>query len=149
MTSPIGRALVGVGATIALIGTFLPWLASGSVDRSSYDLVDIVERLGFSSGGVIDLALTLWPIVPLLLVVSAVVAVAPRIPSVVGVGTGTVTGLYVGTIASAVLGAPSASLFTVRYGVWVSLCGSLALLAGTAVESLRVVRQDRPTTPEP
>ena len=78
MSLPTGRALVVLGASIALIGTFLPWLASGSVDRSSYDLVDLVERLGFASGGAVDLALTLWPIVPLLLVVSVLVALAPE-----------------------------------------------------------------------
>lgn len=148
MSLSIGRVLVVVGAAAALIGTFLPWLASGAVDRSSYELVDLVERLGFAAGGVIDIALNLWPIVPLLLVVSVVVAVVPTVADVVGVATWTVTGLYVGMTASALLAAPGGSLFAVRYGVWVSICGSLMMLAGTVAVTVRVVRQDRPTTRE-
>ena len=54
-----------IGASIALVGTFLPWLASGAVDRSSYELLDIVERLGFSPDGLVGLALTVWPLAPL------------------------------------------------------------------------------------
>jgi hypothetical protein len=137
--------LVVVGASVALAGTFMPWLTSGSVDRSSYDLLDLLDRLGFASGGAMDAALTVWPVVPLLLVVSIVAALVPRVPPVVDVALWTPTGLYVGVVSVGVLAAPGATLLRVRFGVWVSVIGALLVLAGTVVEAARVVRSDRST----
>lgn len=140
--------LVVVGAVAALVGTFLPWLTSGSVNRSSYDLLDLLDRLGFASGGAMDVALTLWPIVPLLLVASVGAALVPRVPSVVGVGLWTATGLYVGLVGVGVLAAPGVALLRIRFGVWISVAGALLLLAASVVEAARVVRSDRPTGPD-
>ena len=53
-------------------GTFLPWLRTGSRTRSSYELFELVERLGFAPDGVVGVLLRMWPVVPLL-VTSAVV----------------------------------------------------------------------------
>jgi hypothetical protein len=91
-----------------------------------------------------DIALTIWPVVPLLLVVSIVAALVPRAPSVVGVALWTPTGLYVGLVSVGVLTAPGTALLRVRFGVWVSFVGALLMLAGTVVEASRVVRTDRP-----
>ena len=32
------------GSGVAVLGTFLPWLRSGAVDRSSYEIFDLVDR---------------------------------------------------------------------------------------------------------
>jgi len=145
MSRPWSVTLVAAGSLAALAGSFMPWLTSGSVDRSSYDLLDLLDRLGFASGGAMDIALTIWPVVPLLLVVSIIAALVPRVPSVVGVALWTSTGLYVGLVSVGVLAAPGAALLRVRFGVWVSFIGALVMLAGTVVETSRVVRSDRPT----
>ena len=144
MITPRPRGVVVIGATVMLVGTFLPWLRSGSVDRSSYDLIELVDRLGYASGGAMDLALTLWPIVPLLLVVSIIVAVTSRVPVAAVVALWTLTASYVGATAIALVAAPGASLLQVRYGVWVSVAGTLLVLAATVGESLQVIRRDRP-----
>ena len=145
-----GQLLVGSGSAIALVGTFLPWLASGAVDRSSYDLIDLIERLGFSPDGVVGLATRLWPVVPVLLVVAGVGqlpvlrhhrrAIA-HVADVVAV----VAACYVGGTALAVLAAPDVSLFRVRAGVATSLVGVVLLLAGTTVSRLADLRPGRPT----
>ena len=49
--------MVSAGAAITLLGTFLTWLRSGSADRSSYAVFGLVDRLGFSEGGVVGWAL--------------------------------------------------------------------------------------------
>lgn len=151
-----GRAAAAIGALVALVGTFLPWLASGTVDRSSYELLDIVERLGFSPDGLVGLALTIWPLAPLGLVL-CVVAQWPwrgwqdRWAGWGAVGVACAVGLYVGATAVAVLGAPEVGVFRVRWGAWVTLVGASAMLAGAALDAVGVrrdVRRGRPTGPD-
>ena len=142
-----GRAVAAVGAVVALVGTFLPWLGSGAVGRSSYDLLDIVERLGFSPDGLVGLALTVWPLAPLLLVLTAV-AQWPGWTSawaaVGATGLALVSAGYVGGTAVAVLNAPEVSLFRVRSGTWVTVVGALVMLVGAAVSGVGL-RWGRPT----
>ena len=116
-----------------LAGTFLPWLRSGARDRSSYTIFDLVERLGFAPGGVIAWSLRLWPLVPLLLVVTVTAAWAvatadlrwsvPALLSSCGV-------LWVGGTAFAVLLAPDIALFGVGVGPAVTLVGAAIMVAG-------------------
>ena len=142
-----GRAIAAVGALVTLIGTFLPWLASGAVDRSSYDLLDIVERLGFSPDGLVGLALTVWPLAPLLLVLT-IIAQWPGWTSAWAAIAATATGLastaYVGGTALAVLNAPAVGLFRVRSGTWITVVGAAAMLVGSAVSGVGL-RWGRPT----
>ena len=67
-----GAVTVTAGAAVLLVGTFLTWLRSGATERSSYDVFDLVDRLGFSEGGLVGWALRLWPLVPLLLVIAVI-----------------------------------------------------------------------------
>jgi hypothetical protein len=142
-----GRAVAAVGAVIALVGTFLPWLASGAVGRSSYDLLDIVERLGFSPDGPVGLALTVWPLAPLLLVLTTIAQWPGWTSSWAAVGA-TVLALvsagYVGGTAVAVLNAPEISLFRIRSGTWITVVGATAMLVGAAVAGV-AIRWGRPT----
>jgi hypothetical protein len=141
-----GRLTAAIGAVAALIGTFLPWLRSGTVDRSSYDLVDIVERLGFSPEGVIDIALTMWPLAPLALV-STVIAQWPGWTSawstIGAAASAGITSVYVGGIAIAVLVAPDVGLFRIRLGAWLTLAGATVMLVGACVTTV-AVRWGRP-----
>ena len=68
----VGAITVTVGAAVVLVGTFLTWLRSGATERSSYDVFDLVDRLGFSEGGLVGWALRLWPLLPLVLVLAVV-----------------------------------------------------------------------------
>lgn len=142
----VGRAMVVVGAAGALLGTFLPWMASGSVDRSSYDLIDLVERLGYSPDGAMGVAVSAWPFAPLLLVVSIVGSwLHGRVPRTLVVGWWLVTAVFVGGAAIGVLGAPDPGILRIRYGLWVSLAGAALVLAGGVVEIALATR--RPISP--
>lgn len=127
-----------LGGVLMLVGTFLPWLRSGTRDRSSYTIFDLVERLGFASGGVVAWSLRLWPLVPLLLVavVTTAWAVATRhvrwAPSLV---LSTIAVVWVGGTAAAVMAAPDIALFRVGVGPTVTLVG--AVVVGFGVAGLR------------
>lgn len=57
-------ALGGAGLVVIVVGTFLPWLRSGSDDRNSYQAGGAVRRL-IGTTGLIDDLLSLWPLVGL------------------------------------------------------------------------------------
>lgn len=121
-----GAVTTTVGAATALIGTLLPWLHSGSRDRSSYTIFELVDRLGFTSGGVVAWSLRLWPLVPMLLVVITVAgwAVATghlRWP-VASAAIGVAIVWIVGTVVALVL-APDAGLFRIGNGPVVCVAG--------------------------
>lgn len=120
-----------VGGAVAIVGTFLPWLRSGSADRSSYVMFDLLDRLGFSPAGPVAAAVRVWPIVPLLLVSAVVVqfsmSVRPRwvwarrlLP--------VVAGLYALAVAVAIRFAPGVGLIRLRYGSIVTATGAAAVL---------------------
>lgn len=119
-------ALTGVAA-VTLFGVFGPWVRSGTSARSSFELLAIVERLGFSPDGVFNWAVRAWPLVPLL-IVGAVVACWGR-KTTIGAVLGGVGGCYVFGVAVGVANAPDAGLIRTGWGVTTSLSGGLALLA--------------------
>lgn len=113
-----------------MLGTFLPWLRSGSVDRSSYEIFDLIERLGFSPGGPIGWAVRLWPLVPLLFALATVLQWSMSIRPLVTTARRVlplVASLYGGGVALAIRLAPEAGLFRFRYGSWLTLIGSIVV----------------------
>lgn len=119
-----------------LAGSFLPWLASGSAERSSYDLFGIVDRLGFSPDGAVGWAVRVWPLLPLLLVVTVVThhlqATRGWIPVVRSTSTA-VAALYAGSVAAAMRFAPDVGLFRPQVGSWVTLAGAVLLAVASVV----------------
>jgi hypothetical protein len=67
---PVALFITGIAV---VVGTFLPWLRSGARWRTSYELLGLVDRLGAARGPGASL-LRWWPIVPLLVTASVVVA---------------------------------------------------------------------------
>ena len=116
---------------MALLGTFLPWLRSGSRRRNSYEIFSLVERLGFSPSGLVGWGLRLWPIVPFLLALAATLQWYPR-KWFTGIAAG-VAAVYAGGVAAAVTFAPATSLIAVSYGPWVTLGGAVVLAIGAVV----------------
>ena len=124
----IGRIVATIGAVVVVAGTFLPWLRSGTRERSSYEIFSLVERLGYSRSDLVGWGLRLWPIVPLLLAGSVVLLWYPRRWT-----TGPVTavaGVYAGGVAAAVSSASPVSIISVEYGATVALVGSVLLALG-------------------
>jgi hypothetical protein len=124
----IGRIVATTGAGLAVIGTFLPWLRSGTRRRSSYEIFSLVDRLGISRSSVVGWGVRLWPIVPMLLCLAVTLVWfrrrwATAIVTILAV-------VYAGGVAAAVESAPSTSLIAVSYGPWVTLAGAVTLAAG-------------------
>ena len=54
---------------MSIAATFLPWLASGAIQRNSYQLSGLAARLGLTGSGPSQAVLNFWPVLgPLLLV---------------------------------------------------------------------------------
>ena len=119
---------MAVGAAVVVIGTLLPWVRTGGRRRNSYDLLVLVERLGFAPDGATATALRWWPVVPVLVVVAVVASWWgwPR----VGGATGLVAAGYAGTISVLVVGRGSA-LVHVQAGTAVTIIGAVVLAAGS------------------
>lgn len=118
---------LSVGAAVVLVGTFLPWWRSGSSRRSSYALLDLLDRLDLAADGPAANAMRLWPIVPLL-VVGAVVATWWGWRRL-GVACASVAAVYATVVALVVRAAPGQALV----GTVVTIAGSLVLLGSSFV----------------
>jgi hypothetical protein len=123
----IGRWLATVAAGVAVVGTFLPWVRSGTRRRNSYDVFAIVERLGYSASSAVGWCLKLWPLFPLLAVV-AVTALWLRWIRTAAV-IASLTAVAGGVVAIAVVRAGRSGLVSAAYGPWVTIVGAADLLA--------------------
>lgn len=74
LTPFVGPTMMTIGAMIAIVASFAPWLHSGKVSRSSYDLLDLVHLLRISHRGEIRALIRVWPLMPLLMIASVVAA---------------------------------------------------------------------------
>jgi fatty acid desaturase len=128
---------MAVGAAIVVIGTLLPWVRTGGRRRNSYDVLELVERLGFAPDGAAATALRRWPVVTLL-VVFAVVAMWWGWPRLGG-ASGLVAAAYAGTIA-AVVTFRGSSLVHIETGAAVTIVGAVVLAAGSVAALADAVR---------
>lgn len=156
--APLGRRLapavvMAAGGALTVLGSFLPWVRTGSRSRNSYEVFRVVGRLGFAPDGPASTAMRWWPLVPLL-AAAAVVAVWwgwGRAGGVVGV----VAAIYAGAIGVTVAAAPDAELvhvgvapFVTAVGAFVLLAGAvLAIVIGTGVPPGHVTRATAPDGP--
>jgi hypothetical protein len=131
LSPAVWPSLVTAAAALTLFGVIaLPWLRSGSSRRSSFELFDLVDRLGFAPGGVYAWAVRLWPIVPLAIVVTVVAAWWRRYRMALVLGT--VSGSYAVAVGVATRRAPDLGLIGVERGAFVTVVGGLLLVATTA-----------------
>ena len=131
----IGRVVATIGAVVALVGTFQPWVRSGRRLRSSYEIFSLVDRLGISRSSVVGWGLRLWPIVPFLLALAVTMLWFPR-RWVSGVLVGAAI-VYAGVVSIAVRSARSTSLITIERGPLITLIGTVALAAGALLTLAR------------
>ena len=119
---------MAVGAAVVVMGTLLPWVRTGGRRRNSYDLLALVERLGFTPDGPTATALRWWPVVPVLVVLAVVASWWgwPRL----GGAMGLLSAGYAGAIAVVVAGSGSA-LVRVQAGTAVTIIGAVVLAAGS------------------
>ena len=117
----IAIGAVTLGGVVSIVGMFGPWVHSGSASRSSFELADVVVRLGYARGGPVGLALRTWPMAPL----SVVIAIVATwwIGGRVAAGIAVVVGLVVSLVGAAVWSAPDSILLGSRWGSLVSALG--------------------------
>jgi hypothetical protein len=70
--SLIGPIVMTIGTVITLFGSFSSWLRSGTVGRSSFELLGLVHRLGFVPNGPTRMIVRSWPVMPVLLTAGVV-----------------------------------------------------------------------------
>lgn len=123
--------LVGaLGLIVVLIGTFLPWLHSGTATRNSYQTGGAVRRLIGTTGFVDDL-LRLWPLVA----VACAAAAALYLVGLQALGT-----LLAGLSAMAAGAASIGALATTATSyAQVSLVGPVVTLIGATLVALAVL----------
>ena len=120
------------GAATAITGSLMAWVQTGSRSRNSYDVFDIVERLGFAPDGIEAHALRWWPTMPLV-VIAAVVAAwwgFRRSGAVVGI----IGGIFAGGIGTTVAAASAARDIEPRGGAVVTAVGGWLLVAASILE---------------
>ena len=127
----MAHAATTIGAAATVVGSLCPWVASGAVDRSSYEVIDLIDRLGFAESGPFGVAMRAWPLMPLLVVTGTVAMWWQR--RVVGPALSVTGGVYALAVALTVRLAPSTGLLRIRFGPMVTLAGAAVLLAGTLV----------------
>jgi hypothetical protein len=134
--------VVGVGLTsgaaIVILGSFGPWVRSGARARSSYDVFELIDRLGFSPDGVVATAVRWWPVMPVLVVVATVMWWWGRdVPAAV---VGFVAGGYAFATALAVSRAPDAGLISIGWGPRITMVGALVMVAASVAALVSRVR---------
>ena len=130
-------------AVVAVVGMGLPWVYSGHVARSSFQLLGLIDRLGFAPNGPLRYAIKWWPMVPLLLTVAVMLMFWRRYRS--GATVGLLASLYVGAFAGVIrLAVPASSTVRIGVGPLIALGGSLG---GTATCIWLLLR--RPVDPQP
>lgn len=125
-------ALVTGGGFVAIVGMFGPWIHSGAMTRSSFELADLVERLGFAPDGLIGTGLRSWPLAPLLVVIGVVpiwwwggkAAAAAAVTA----------GAMVGVVGAAVWTVPDSRWYGSEWGSFVTALGALTMVVGGLVE---------------
>jgi hypothetical protein len=134
----VGAATLTVGGLVACIGTLQPWVASGTRNRNSYDIAELVGRLGFAPDGPVGIGLRAWPLVPLMLVVAAAAAWWGQ--RAIGAVVGILGAVYAGGVGAAVARAPDGGLLRVLDGPRLTVIGGVLVLVGSIVTAAAAVR---------
>lgn len=133
-------SLMSLGAAVTIWGSFQPWLASGTAERTSYQLLGVVDRIG-SPTGLLGWGVAAWPVMPLLVVTATVAMWCGRRLAAIAVGAA--GGLYAAGVSLGVTVAPGDGLIRSLPGAPITLAGSalflIGLLAGVTRRATRPV----------
>lgn len=123
-----GVRLVVVGGGLAVTSMFAPWVRSGSNYRNSFEVVDLVDRLGFADDGPVESAFRFWPMAPLAVVVAVVLTIwlQGRTGSIVAI----VVGSSIGSVGLAMRTFPESTLIGTGRGSIAAAVGGLSMVAG-------------------
>lgn len=117
--------VTGCGLVLVIVGSFLPWVISGTVKRSSYQIIGVIDRLGIAGDGLVATLVSSWPLLGVLCF-APVVAAALRWWRPAGV-----LAILIGLIASALaLGILAIALGKVGLTVRLDPLGPSVMAAG-------------------
>ncbi len=138
---PVPAVLGSAGLVCVVVGTFLPWLYSGSRSRNSYATDGAVRRL-LGVDGLGGAALAAWPFVAMAcaVAIAALLVGLLRLAALVGM----VAALGAAAGAVAMLAADdSGAIRPANLGPMVTLVGSLAVPAAITIHLLISMRSNR------
>lgn len=131
----LGCLVGGTGLLLVVLGSFLPWVVSGSIRRNSYAIAGLAGRLGGFDDGLRGVVLWAWPLVGPICVLVIVAAFLRRwwLAGLLGATIG-VYGAGLSLLALiAVGGGTSAVVRLDPLGPSVLFGGSVLLLTGAAL----------------
>lgn len=121
-----------MGAIVAVFASFLPWLRSGEAQRTSYETLGLVHRLGFAPTGIAKWFVEAWPVMPALLAVGVVTAWwGWRIVAATFGGLGGLYAAILGAIVAAV--EPTSRQVDVSVAPAITAIGGLTVIAGSVL----------------
>ena len=132
--------LGGSGLVLVVAGSFLPWVISGTVRRSSYAIVGVTDRLGIGRDGAIGLLIALWPLVGVLCMAPVVAGCVRwwRTAGAIAVLVGVASGLLSFGILLVAVGRVGLSVRLDPIGPAVMAAGSVVLVGAGAALALGV-----------
>ncbi len=126
-----GAVLLGIGLVTVAVGTFLPWVRSGSVLRDSYQSIAVIRTIKVLDGSPLTLVVDAWialiPVSTLCVVAYALGfrGSAATVSGIVAIISGTVAGA-----ATVVSGGEEVRLGIASTGPATTLAGAVLTLAG-------------------
>jgi len=120
----------GAGLLLVVLGSFLPWVISGNVRRSSYQIIGVVGRLGIGDGGALAVLIGAWPFIGVLCVVPALAAAIRwwRTSAVLAILIGLISGVLSFGLLIFVAGRGGAILRLAPIGPSVMAAGAVILV---------------------
>ncbi|MET0865521.1 MAG: hypothetical protein ABWZ98_14410, partial [Nakamurella sp.] len=133
---PVVCLIGAAGLVFVVLGSFLPWVISGEVRRSSYQIAGVVGRLGIGEGGLLAVLLGAWPFIGVLCTAPVLAAAFRwwRTAGSIGVLIGLISGLlsfglliFVATRGGAILRVDPIGPSVMAAGAVLLICAGPAL----------------------
>ena len=132
---PSETILIGAGDLLVVLGSFLPWVISGTARRDSYATVRAAKNIAVVGSGLGETALSIWFLVPLLAAVVLLAVVFDRR------SLGSAIAIALGALSLVVAGWVMLAPVERGVGPAVTLLGSAGLLVGSALLLRRSTRR--------
>jgi hypothetical protein len=136
----LATAIAALGMVLMVVGTFLPWVVSGQVRRSSYAAAGVIDRLGIASEEMLDVLVGVWPLFGAICVLPVVAALLRRwrTAGVLAVLLALVgAAVSVSALAFAARSGPSGTVSLDPLGPTVTVAGAALLLVGGLLLAFR------------
>ncbi|SDP40329.1 hypothetical protein SAMN04515671_4070 [Nakamurella panacisegetis] len=123
----------GLGLSLAVGGTFGSWVVSGGVERNSYAIVGIIDRLGVLGDGFGAHALSWWPLLGPLAIVPVIAGILRwwRTASVLSLLFGVLIGVIGAGVLAVASGHRTAGIALDPSGPVVTVIGAVLVLCGS------------------